>query len=154
MTKRLHKYMSTRFIKYFPFNVDVWDNLIYIRNCSLPFYLSDPEVPHKSEMFARKNGGNLIEFNDAIRHAVRHLDSVYARLRKIALSIHTYTRVVRPRRPCTHKSHALVLCFTKFSLSVCWKTSLVLRSNVPVHNGLIWQIYDNATYRCASFIPY
>lgn len=83
------------------------------------------------KIFASRCGGNLIEFDIAVRHAVRHLDSMYVRAG-------SRNRIIRSHKSRVHRCVAMCdactrLCamFYEVSLLACPKTS-----SVPRQNGL------------------
>lgn len=83
------------------------------------------------KIFTSRCGGNLIEFDIAVRHAVRHLDSMYVRAGSRNRIIRSHKS--RARRYVAMRDACIRVCavFYEVSLLACPKTS-----SVPQWNGL------------------
>lgn len=97
------------------------------------------------KIFASRCGGNLIEFDIAVRHAVRHLDSMHVRAGSRNRIIRSHkSRVcqcVAMHDACTR----VCAVFYEVSLLTCSKTS-----SVPRRNGCIVQyLHGRFTTTCA-----
>lgn len=96
------------------------------------------------KIFASRCGGNLIEFDIAVRHAVRHLDSMHVRAGSRNRIIRSHKSRVCQCVPmhdaCTR---VCMCCVLRSFIVMCSKTSSVPRRNGLYGTVPAWQIYDD-----------
>lgn len=124
------------------------------RDCSFASRLTNLASIAKRavKIFASRCGGNLIEFDISVRHAVRHLDSVYVRAggRNRIIRSHK-SRVRRCVAMCDAFMCVCRAVFYEISLLACPKTSSVPRRCGCAVQLLAWQIYGVAHSRSFFF---
>lgn len=105
------------------------------------------------KIFASRCGGNLIEFDIAVRHAVRHLDSMYVRAGSRNCIIRSHKSRVRRYVVMRDARTRICTVFYEVSLLVCLKTSSVPRRNGLRGTDLHGRFTTTRARGCAFFMP-